>query len=167
MKGWRMVAVSAGVLALAACQLKEGVPIIDQMISADRARCEELAKRAKAANWAQAETIDITISEDRFSPLNLMLRRGRPYILRIANTDKVVHSFGSRAFFQSVATAKIVFGGEVSAKTCVPAIHVAAKGTAELHVVPEVRGDFEVEDNVGLFGLSPFARSGFIVVSVR
>lgn len=59
-----------------------------------------LPTAAPAQNWRKATPVTITVTNDRFIPDRVTLKRGRPYVLRIRNRGSRAHNFASNRFFK-------------------------------------------------------------------
>ncbi|HEX8446753.1 MAG TPA: cupredoxin domain-containing protein [Sphingomonas sp.] len=57
------------------------------------------AAAPRAPNWNRGTPITITVTNDRFTPSTVTLRRGQHYILRIRNLSNRKHNFSSPDFF--------------------------------------------------------------------
>ncbi len=55
-------------------------------------------------DWTKARALTVTMTEYRFAPQHIMLRRGVPYRLHLENAGKELHEFTAKAF---IAAAKI------------------------------------------------------------
>ena len=67
-----------------------------------------LAIVATTASIAPAQapsTIEVHLSNFKFSPSTIVLRQGQPYLLRLVNDSGGGHDFSARDFFASAAVA--------------------------------------------------------------
>lgn len=179
MRGWRVWLLLVSVLAVAACVERSGIPldlsernwVYGDTYGYDAGavdRCgKAAARRTRSVDWAKAGKAAITIEDGRFKPVNVILRRGRPYVLRLANHDDVIRAVRGPEFFAATALAGIELGDRRWAASCLTTIHVPPKQTVGLKLVPEVAGDYEIEDNLSLWGLPITGRGGFAIVLIR
>ncbi len=59
----------------------------------------------EAADFGQAETIEVKLSNFAFTPSEISLTAGRPYILKFVNTASGGHDFTAPGFFADVSVA--------------------------------------------------------------
>ena len=98
----------------------------------------------------------------------MRLKQGRPYIIRIRNRDDERRVFRAPDFFEQNTVVAIGVEGERAATTCVNAIAIPARQTAEVRVVAITDGTFEFEDNALLLPyVMSSGPSGVIVVEER
>lgn len=50
-------------------------------------------------NWNRGTPITVRVDNDRFSPAQIRMRAGRPYILTIRNVSDRKHNFSAKTFF--------------------------------------------------------------------
>jgi uncharacterized cupredoxin-like copper-binding protein len=60
-----------------------------------------VAVAAMAADWSNAQTVNVVTTEYGFTPNRLTFRAGTPYRLRLENKGKETHEFTAPAFLQS------------------------------------------------------------------
>ncbi len=60
----------------------------------------------EAADWDAAKELTVGLSEFAFTPKELNLEAGKPYILKVSNKGAVKHEFTAEEFFASVAFRK-------------------------------------------------------------
>ena len=63
-----------------------------------------------AADWDTKETITIELAEMSFTPKDIVLEAGQPYVLEIVNKGTEKHEFTAEAFMRTVATRKAETG---------------------------------------------------------
>ena len=106
-----------------------------------------------AADWENAETINLDIRQNQFRPTIIRIFQGEPYILVIENRDLVAHSFTAIEFFKSIAVRKLVVNEET--EIILPrltSIGLESGDIKELHFVPVRDGWYSFED--GRYGLT-------------
>ena len=92
-------------------------------------------------DWSRAEPVDVTLLDFSFAPERLVLERGQPYLLRLANRGSAGHDFSAPAFFREAALRD----GAVGAEAREGAVEVAKGATVELHLVPTQAGTYPLE----------------------
>ena len=146
----------AGLLALAACQdaspgasgsptagepsppaAKSSPPAADQYVA-------NAADFVSAADWDTAETIRVALAEFTFSPSDLSLEAGQPYIIELVNVGTVKHEFTAGAFFRTVATRKAETAESEVKVPYFTEIEVFAGKSAELYLVPLIPGTYDL-----------------------
>ncbi|WP_197277022.1 cupredoxin domain-containing protein [Sphingomonas profundi] len=83
-----------------------------------------------APNWTKGRPIEISISNDRFTPSTITLRRGAQYILRIHNRSDRKHNFSAPHFFTEARVSPRDSGWVTDDK-----VDLAAGRSATLHIV--------------------------------
>jgi uncharacterized cupredoxin-like copper-binding protein len=63
------------------------------------------AVTAQAADWANAQTVEVVTKEYKFSPKRLKFERGVAYRLHIVNRGKEQHEFTAPEFFRAAEIA--------------------------------------------------------------
>lgn len=104
----------------------------------------EYVDAAKATWDATAKTVAIELNEMSFTPKNVTLEAGKPYVLKLTNKGKVKHEFSAGKFFRSAATRKV---GTDAGAVKVPfftEVEVFAGKTAEVFVIPVIPGTFDM-----------------------
>jgi len=111
-----------------------------------------------AADWDSAETIRIEMSEFKFTPSDITLEAGKPYILELVTVGAVKHEFTASDFFASAAWRKVESGESEVKATYFKEVEVFPGKQADLYLVPiepgtyelvcEIEGHFEA----GMFG---------------
>lgn len=156
-------AVALAVMVLAACAAPSGVSNFGV------AQCKQISQRAEAKiNWARVPEIEIRVRDGEYSPMVTRLQQGRPYVLRIRNRDDSLRVFRAKDFFERNAVIAVGVEGVRSDHTCINAVSIPARQSAEIRVVAITDGTFEFEDNALLL---PFVfsggASGVIVIDER
>ncbi|MBK5306519.1 MAG: hypothetical protein JJD92_07510 [Frankiaceae bacterium] len=111
---------------------------------ADGKYVENGAEFVDAADWDTRATVRIEMGEMFFTPKNVTLAAGKPYVLELVNTGKVKHEFAAGAFFRSAATRKMENAGAEVKAPFFTEIEVFAGKTVELFVIPVLPGTFEM-----------------------
>lgn len=109
-------------------------------VLADGDYVENAAAFVEAANWDAAKTVQVELGEMYFTPEKLTFEAGKPYILEVRNTGRLVHEFVAEDFFRSAAFRK---AEDDSAEVKVPFFietEVFAAKSVELLFVPVVPG---------------------------
>ena len=111
-----------------------------------------------AADWSAAETIRIEMTEFSFSPSDITLEAGKPYILELVTVGAVKHEFTAPDFFPSAAWRKAESAESEIKATYFKEIEVFPGKQVDLYLVPitpgtydlicEIEGHFEA----GMFG---------------
>ncbi|KLE36128.1 hypothetical protein AAW00_05440 [Aurantiacibacter luteus] len=106
--------------------------------------------------FAQAQRIEVTLSNFAFAPQTLSLRAGQPVVLVLTNASNGGHNFAAPDFFAATQIAQsdaaVIADGQVE---------VAANSSVELRLVPRA-GAYDVECTH--FGHSIRGMIGSIVV---
>ncbi len=111
-----------------------------------------------AADWDTKKTVTIELAEMSFTPKDITLEAGQPYVLEVVNTGTVKHEFTAEDFFRTVATRK---AETTESEVKVPfftEIEVFAGKKAELFLIPLIPGTYklvcEIEGHLeaGMFG---------------
>jgi uncharacterized cupredoxin-like copper-binding protein len=97
-----------------------------------------------AAKWDAAPKVRVVLGEMFFTPKNVTLEAGKPYVIELANTGKVKHEFSAGKFFRSVATRKVENPGSEVKVPFFTEVEVLAGKSIELFVIPTVPGSFEM-----------------------
>lgn len=104
----------------------------------------------------RAETVEVTLSNFEFSPSELRLVAGRPYILKLTNAASGGHDFAAPEFFAAVR----VHAGD-SARIAEGEIDLASGETASVRLVPAA-GEYMLVCTH--FGHSALGMTGKIIV---
>jgi len=102
------------------------------------------AEFVKAADWDTKETITIELAEMSFTPKDIVLEAGQPYVLQIVNVGTEKHEFTAEAFMRTVATRKAETGQSEVKVPFFTEIEVFAGQTAELFLIPLIPGEYEL-----------------------
>lgn len=70
----------------------------------------------EAADWTQAETVRVEMTEYRFEPQVLSFREGKPYIMELVNRGREKHYFAAPDFLRAIAARKAEVPEVVEAK---------------------------------------------------
>lgn len=100
-------------------------------------------KRVEAANWDDAEAIDLQIRLGSFWPMILTLSQDRPYILRIANLDPERRVFSAPPLFHTVHIESVSVAGGDPEFNPVDGLRLPPAGTAEVRLMALCTGRFE------------------------
>ena len=92
---------------------------------------------------AKARTVKIELKEMSFTPKNLNLEAGKPYVIELVNSGKVKHEFTASKFFRSAAIRKIETNASEVKAPFFTEIEVLAGKTVKLFVIPVTTGSFE------------------------
>ncbi|OGO55787.1 MAG: hypothetical protein A2Z32_10000 [Chloroflexi bacterium RBG_16_69_14] len=112
----------------------------------------------KAADWDAKETVTIELAEMSFTPKDIVLEAGRPYVLEIVNVGTEKHEFTAEAFMRTVATRKAETGESEVKVPFFTEIEVFAGRSAELFLIPLIPGVYELVCEIeghfeqGMFG---------------
>lgn len=109
-----------------------------------------------SVDFTGAQTFEVTLSNFDFTPSNIMLQAGKPYVLKIVNTSSRGHDFAAPDFFAAAAVAPQdaarIAGGEVD-------LHGGQ--SASVHLVPAA-GEFKLVCTH--FGHAALGMTGKIIV---
>ena len=112
----------------------------------------------KAADWDTKKTVTIELAEMSFTPKDITLEAGQPYVLEVVNKGTVKHEFTAEDFMRTVATRK---AETTESEVKVPfftEIEVFAGKKAEIFLIPLIPGTYklvcEIEGHyeAGMFG---------------
>jgi uncharacterized cupredoxin-like copper-binding protein len=116
------------------------------------------AEFVSAADWDTKKTVTIELAEMSFTPKDITLEAGQPYVLEIVNVGTEKHEFTAEEFMRTVAARK---AETTESEVKVPfftEIEVFAGKTAELFLIPLVPGTYELVCEIkghfekGMFG---------------
>jgi len=102
------------------------------------------ADRVSAADWDSAQHLTIELSEFAFTPADMALEAGQPYVITVMNVGAVKHEFTAGDFFGSVAFRK---AEDASGEFKAPAPHeieVFAGQEIEMYVIPTTAGSYQL-----------------------
>jgi uncharacterized cupredoxin-like copper-binding protein len=117
-----------------------------------------VAEFVAAADWDAKETITIELAEMSFTPKDIVLEAGQPYILEIVNVGSEKHEFSAEAFMRTVATRKAETGQSEVKVPFFTEIEVFVGESIELFLIPLIPGVYdllcEIEGHFeqGMFG---------------
>lgn len=97
-----------------------------------------------AADWDTAIELTIELSEFAFTPKNLTLEAGQPYVLTVSNVGTVKHEFTAGEFFRTVATRKAETAESEVKVPYFTEIEVFAGKSVELYLIPLIPGTYEL-----------------------
>ena len=92
---------------------------------------------------AKVTTVKIELKEMSFTPKNVTLAAGQPYVIELANAGKVKHEFTASKFFRSAAVRKVETGASEVKSRFFTEIEVKPGKTVKLFVIPVTTGSFE------------------------
>jgi uncharacterized cupredoxin-like copper-binding protein len=120
-------------------------------------------KSVAAADWTQAETVTVTITDFEFQPAQLSFESGHAYRLHLENKGKSTHFFAAEGFFKAIVSEKLIENGVPVDHPLPKAIVLAPGETKELLFLAVQKGTY------GLKCTAPFheamGMSGKIVIS--
>jgi len=162
--GTRLLACTALVMGLAGCEWPStnlsfipSIPsfsnlpsfsLLTDVIPDFNGECATVSPKAlKRVNWTRVPQINMRVRNDEFEPMIIQMTQGWPYVFRIRNRDDRSHTINARKFFQSMAVVRITVAGEREDETCIAALDIPPRATAELHLVAAVDGHYEFNDN--------------------
>ncbi len=102
------------------------------------------AEFVKAANWDAKKTVTIELAEMSFTPKDITLEAGQPYVLEIVNVGTEKHEFTAEDFMRTVAARK---AETTESEVKVPfftEIEVFAGKKAELFLIPLIPGTYDL-----------------------
>jgi len=112
---------------------------------------------APAATAQAPSTIEVHLSNFKFSPSTIVLKKGQPYVLRLVNDSGGGHDFTAREFFSSAAVSQgdraMIEDGEVE---------VPGKQVREIHLTAARAGSYKLRCTHTFH--KAFGMSGRIVV---
>ena len=123
---------------------------------------ENAREIAGAAEWANAETVAVDLSEFAFSPRTLVFKMGQPYVLRLKNSGSQSHRFVARGFFRAIATRSLMYADAEASFPLLEAIALAPNETKTLYFVPVTRGDYHSSCDMPLHAM--FGMAGRILI---
>jgi uncharacterized cupredoxin-like copper-binding protein len=128
-----------------------GAPSVEQYVA-------NSADFVKAADWDAKKTITIELAEMSFTPKDITLEAGQPYVLEIVNKGTEKHEFTAEEFMRTVATRKAETAESEVKVPFFTEIEVFAGKTAELFLIPLIPGTYELVCEIeghfekGMFG---------------
>jgi uncharacterized cupredoxin-like copper-binding protein len=112
----------------------------------------------EAADWDTKKTVTINMSEFAFTPKEIILEAGQPYILEVVNKGTTKHEFTAGEFFRTVATRKAETAESEVKVPFFTEIEVFAGKKADIYLIPLIPGTYdlvcEIEGHfeAGMFG---------------
>jgi len=116
----------------------------------------DAAVARSAADFGNAETVEVKLSNFDFTPKQIVLTDGKPYLLRLINTASGGHDFTAPQFFAAARVAP-----EDAARVGKGRIKLNGHQAAEIHLVPHA-GEFRLVCRH--FGHSMLGMTGKIIV---
>jgi uncharacterized cupredoxin-like copper-binding protein len=116
------------------------------------------AEFVAAADWDAKQTVTIELAEMSFTPKDIVLEAGQPYVLEIVNKGTEKHEFSAEAFMRTVATRKAETAESEVKVPFFTEIEVFAGKTVELFLIPLIPGTYELVCEIeghfekGMFG---------------
>ena len=154
--------LATAVMALSGCAVQEDV------FSVFAKNCiADPSKHTASVDWGKVGAFDIKLEQDQFSPLTINLNKGQAYVFRIRNSEKYLRSFEAEEFFRSIALGGVTLGGKTHDTTCINALNIASKGSAELRFVAVNEGQFTFSNNNLLLPFTPPIGGAFGVITVN
>lgn len=144
--------ITAGLAALTACAsgdiVREAPPA---------GYVQDAPARVSAADWSEARTVEVVLTEYAFTPDRLVFESGQPYHLVLRNQGSSTHTFTAPGFFQGIAAQKLVAASGEQDLPYIENVEVPSHGTKELYFVPVRSGTYSLECSVFLhdaFGMT-------------
>jgi uncharacterized cupredoxin-like copper-binding protein len=103
------------------------------------------AEFVDAADWDTAGELTIELTEMAFTPSDITLEAGKPYILKVVNIGAEKHEFTADEFFRTVATRKAETAESEVKVPFFTEIEVFAGATVELFVIPLIPGTYDLK----------------------
>jgi uncharacterized cupredoxin-like copper-binding protein len=114
-----------------------GAPAAEQYVA-------NAAEFVAAADWDGKKTVTIELAEMSFTPKDITLEAGQPYVLEIVNVGTEKHEFSAEAFMRTVAARKAETSESEVKVPFFTEIEVFAGKKAELFVIPLIPGTYEL-----------------------
>ncbi len=111
-----------------------------------------------AADWDAAEKMTIELNEMSFTPNDIIMEAGKPYIVTLTNIGAVKHEFTASEFFRTVATRKAETAESEVKVPFFTEIEVFAGKSVDLYLIPLIPGTYELKCEIeghfeaGMFG---------------
>src|ERR671912_69387 len=99
-----------------------------------------LALMASSATAQAIATVPVQLSNFRFTPNQIVLKHGQPYVLRLTNAGEGGHSFGAATFF---AAASVAAADQPLIKK--GSVEVPAGQVREIHLVAPGPGQYDLK----------------------
>ena len=116
------------------------------------------AEFVSAADWDAAEKMTIELNEMSFTPNDITMEAGKPYIVTLTNIGAVKHEFTASEFFRTVATRKAETAQSEVKVPFFTEIEVFAGETVDLYLIPLIAGTYDLKCEIeghfeaGMFG---------------
>jgi uncharacterized cupredoxin-like copper-binding protein len=136
----RILLPVAVVAALTACASGDVV-----LQTPPEAYVQDAPARVAAADWSQAETVEVALSEYEFSPATLSFEAGEPYLLVLRNEGTSTHTFTSPGFYRAIAAQKLVAGNDEQALPYIEQIEIPSGSSKGLYFLPVRKGTYALE----------------------
>lgn len=96
------------------------------------------------ADWTNPEEIVVELADDTYSPSEIRLKRGKPYLIRLKNIGGSSHDMAGGSFFGKDVIALRAVASRVGRVTAgdVSSIYIRPKQETELWIVPIRTGSF-------------------------
>lgn len=104
----------------------------------------EFVDAAKPTWDTTAKAVPIELKEMSFTPKNITLEAGKPYVLKLTNTGKVKHEFSAGQFFRASAVRKTDSNSGAVKVPFFTEIEVLAGKTVDVLVIPVLPGTFQM-----------------------
>ena len=111
-----------------------------------------------AADWDAAGKMTIELNEMSFTPNDIIMEAGKPYIMTLTNIGAVKHEFTASEFFRTVATRKAQTAQSEVKVPFFTEIEVFAGQSVDLYLIPLIPGTYELKCEIeghfeaGMFG---------------
>lgn len=115
------------------------------------------ALAASSANAQATATVPVQLSNFRFTPNQIVLEHGQPYVLRLTNASSGGHNFAAGSFF---GRASIAAADQTLIKN--GSVEVPAGQVREIHLVAPGPGQYDIKCTHFLH--ASFGMRGTIVV---
>lgn len=110
--------------------------------------CAEESSFAEKASWKTAHVVKEGIKDNFYESGLITLWQNKPYIIQITNKDRVPRSFRAPEFLRDAALSKVIFNNKVHKEVCLNAITLAPKSSAELHLIPLKKGNYDYHETI-------------------
>ena len=97
-----------------------------------------------AADWTAALEVVVELEDDTYSPSEIRLRRGQPYVMRLKNIGGSSHDMAGGTFFGKDVIALRAVASKIGRITAddVSSIYIRPKQETELWIVPIKTGTY-------------------------
>jgi uncharacterized cupredoxin-like copper-binding protein len=115
-------------------------------VAADDDYIRNAKEHVDRADWKNAETITVTMSEHDYAPRDIVFKAGKAYKLELKNAGDKDHYFTAPEFFRNVAWRKAMVNKQAEIKApYFTAVEVLKKGgQLDLYFVPVTQGKYTV-----------------------